>query len=251
MKTDIGKRIRQLRRAAKLTQEQLAERMSMESNEKITRGAVGNWELGGGISTENLLALARIFNASVEWIADGVGSPHIQQIEPKQVHSVLTGKPLDESLIHKTSLGERAPHETNARLGGSVAIDHMVKAYGHAMGGKDGEFVLNGNEITEILAPASLRGVPDAYAVFVAGDSMEPRYFAGEAVFVNPRLPVRKGDFVVAQIMGREGEPPLAYIKRFVSMNDKLRLSQYNPEKFLTFDRAKVVSVHRIITWGG
>ena len=99
MKTNIGNRIRELRRTAKLTQEQLAERMSLESNEKITRGAVGNWELGGGISTENLLALARIFNARVEWITQG---------------------------------------------GGSVAIDHVVKAYGHAMGGKDGEFILNG-----------------------------------------------------------------------------------------------------------
>lgn len=119
------------------------------------------------------------------------------------------------------------------------------------MGGRDGEFVLNGNEITEILAPASLRGVKDAYAVFVAGDSMEPRYFAGEAVFVNPRLPVRKGDFVVAQIQSRDGDPPLAFIKRFVSMSDKkLRVAQYNPEKTMEFDRAKVVSIHRIIRWG-
>src|SRR5262249_26816986 len=61
-----------------------------------------------------------------------------------------------------------------------------IPVYGHAMGGKDGEFVLNGNQVSEVLAPPNLSHVPDAYAVYVVGDSMEPRYFAGETVFVNP-----------------------------------------------------------------
>src|SRR5262249_13016843 len=64
-----------------------------------------------------------------------------------------------------------------------------IPVYGHAMGGKDGGFILSGNQVSEVLAPPNLSHVPDAYAVYVVGDSMEPRYFAGEAVFVNPRLP--------------------------------------------------------------
>lgn len=139
----------------------------------------------------------------------------------------------------------------NAVMGQSVALDHRVPAYGQAMGGTDGEFVLNGNEITQVPAPASLRGVPEAYAVFVSGESMENRYFAGEVVFVNPRLPVRRGDFVVVQIASKEGDPPLGYVKRFVSMDELvLRLEQFKPEKRLEFPRAKVVSVHRIVMAG-
>jgi phage repressor protein C with HTH and peptisase S24 domain len=85
----------------------------------------------------------------------------------------------------------------------------------------------------------------------VVGTSMEPRYFAGEAVFVNPRLPVRVGDFVVAQIAADEGEPPLAYVKRYVGQNDKsIRLEQLNPGKKLTFATDRIVSIHRIVMSG-
>jgi phage repressor protein C with HTH and peptisase S24 domain len=80
---------------------------------------------------------------------------------------------------------------------------------------------------------------------------MEPRYFAGEAVFVNPRLPVRRGDFVVAQIAVDDGEPPHAYVKRFVARDARtLRLEQFNPKKTLAFPVARVISVHRIIMGG-
>jgi SOS-response transcriptional repressor LexA len=139
----------------------------------------------------------------------------------------------------------------NAGFGGTVKINTWIPVYGQAVGGKDGEFVLNGNEVSEVLAPASLSTVPNAYAVYVVGDSMEPRYFAGETVFVNPRLPISKGAFVVAQISGGEEEVPHAYVKRFVSQDARrLRLEQYNPKKVLEFPTSKVVTVHRIIMSG-
>jgi SOS-response transcriptional repressor LexA len=130
-------------------------------------------------------------------------------------------------------------------MAGSVPI------FGVARGGEDGKFVLNGNKIADILAPPKLASVPDAYAVYVVGDSMEPRYFSGEALFVHPRLPVRQGDFVVAQIAADEGEPPEAYVKRFISLDDKLlRLEQFNPRKIMKFPARRVVSLHRIIMAG-
>src|SRR5262249_62124083 len=108
-----------------------------------------------------------------------------------------------------------------------------------------------GNGSAVGLPPPSLEGVPDAYAVYVVGDSMEPRYFAGEAVFVNPRLPVRRGDFVVAQVAADESEPPHAYIKRFVAREARsLKLEQFNPRKTLEFPISRVISVHRIIMGG-
>jgi len=139
----------------------------------------------------------------------------------------------------------------NATLGGGVRIATWIPVYGHAVGGKDGEFILNGNKVTEVLAPASLSSIPDAYAVYVVGDSMEPRYFAGETVFVNPRLPISRGAFVVAQISAGADGAPHAYVKRFVSQDARrLRLEQYHPKKILEFPTAKVVSVHRIIMSG-
>jgi SOS-response transcriptional repressor LexA len=123
-----------------------------------------------------------------------------------------------------------------------------IPVYGHAVGGKDGEFVLSGNQVSEVLAPPTLLHVRDAYAVYVVGDTMEPRYFAGETVFVNPRQPISRGSFVVAQISKGEEPEPRAYVKRFLSKDGKrLRLEQYNPKKILEFPASTVVAIHRIV----
>lgn len=135
----------------------------------------------------------------------------------------------------------------NARMGGAVLLSHRIPVYGHAMGGKHGEFVLNGNQIADVLAPASLANVKDAYAVYIVGSSMEPRYSAGEVAFIHPGMPVKKGDYVVAQIATDENSAPLAFVKRFVSFDDRrLKLEQLNPKKTLEFPKAKVVSVHLV-----
>lgn len=127
-----------------------------------------------------------------------------------------------------------------------------IPVYGHAMGGKDGAFPFNGVKIEDVLAPPSLARVEGAYAVYVVGTSMEPRYFPSETVFVHPHLPAARGDFVVAQIRAStEGDPPLAYVKRFVSRDEqRLRLEQFQPEKILDFPASRVISVHRIILAG-
>jgi len=166
-----------------------------------------------------------------------------------RVAQILKIDERDLKIAGAKSLTPSAP--SNARIGGGVRIATWIPVYGQAVGGKDGEFILNGNQVTEVLAPASLSTVADAYAVYVVGDSMEPRYFAGETVFINPRLPVSRGAFVVSQIAGGDENVPHAYVKRFVSQDAKrLRLEQFNPRKFLDFPASKVVSVHRIILSG-
>ena len=95
-----------------------------------------------------------------------------------------------------------------------------------------------------------LRGVREAYGVYVVGESMEPRYFAGEVLYINPRVPIRRGDFVVAQIAHDEHMPPLAYVKRFVSNGETLKLEQFNPHEVLEFDATDVVSIHKVVMAG-
>jgi phage repressor protein C with HTH and peptisase S24 domain len=186
---------------------------------------------------------ARFFRVSLDWLIDGRGD-----------FRLAGGEARFATTLHPTADAAAAtplPAPRNAQLGGPARFADTIPAYGQAVGGKDGEFILNGNRIVDVLAPPSLQGVPDAYAVYVVGDSMEPRYFAGEAVFVNPRLPVRRGDFVVAQIAAEEGEPPHAYVKRFLAREARmLRLEQFNPKKTLEFPIARLVSVHRIIMGG-
>jgi phage repressor protein C with HTH and peptisase S24 domain len=130
-----------------------------------------------------------------------------------------------------------------------------LPVYGLARGGDDGRFVLNGQRVADVLCPPSLEHVPEAYAVFIHGESMEPRYYPGETAWVHPHLPVRAGDFVVAQIFAGEGEPPLGFVKRFVSRNSReLVLEQFNPpegqDRLMRFPASHVISVHRILFAG-
>lgn len=145
------------------------------------------------------------------------------------------------------------PAPRNARMATPVDLGRgsTVPLMGQGKAGQNGSFVLNGQRISDILAPPSLARVQGAYAVYVVGDCMSPRYEAGEVVFVDPNRPVTRGHFVVAQIAGQEGDPPYGYIKKFVSLDDRrLKLEQFNPRKFLTFPKGLVVSVHRIIMGG-
>lgn len=69
----VGERIKHLRKAAGLTQEQLASVLWEET--EVTRGAVGNWEHDKGISRDNLMAISRKFGVSLDWLANGAGGP--------------------------------------------------------------------------------------------------------------------------------------------------------------------------------
>lgn len=157
---------------------------------------------------------------------------------------------IDERILKESSSSSEFLR-VNVEHRGPPRVTTWIPVYGHAVGGKDGEFILSGNEVSEVLAPPNLSNIPDAYAVYVVGDSMEPRYFAGETVFVNPRLPISRGSFVVAQISGGQEPVPRAYVKRFVSQDlRRLRLEQYNPKKVLEFPVSTVVTVHRIVMSG-
>lgn len=223
---EIGKRLRSLREDRKLTQAQFASRLG------VTRGAVGNWERGLGIKFENIQTVATTFRVSVEWLASGKGQSYAPT--PKEA--------------------SKATEPANAIVGDRVREPFQyIPLYGHAVGGADGEYVLNGNKLDDIPAPPGLYASQDAYAVTVAGDSVEPRYYDGETVYVDPGHRVRRGDYVVAQIKhdAEDGSPPLAYIKRFIRHSDvELVLEQLNPAKELRFPHDRVVSVH-YIAFGG
>jgi phage repressor protein C with HTH and peptisase S24 domain len=150
----------------------------------------------------------------------------------------------------------RALAASNATVGGPVTLTRAkIPILGHSEAGMDGRFILNGQQLGDALTPPSLEGVRNAYAVYIHGTSMEPRFEPGEIVYVNPNRPVRSGQYVVAQLVDpAEGEDgtPFAFVKRFISMNGReLRLEQLNPpegeDRMLTFPRETVVSVHLIV----
>ncbi|MEZ2132521.1 MULTISPECIES: helix-turn-helix domain-containing protein [unclassified Sinorhizobium] len=129
----------------------------------------------------------------------------------------------------------------------------MLPVLGEAVGGDDGEFIFNGSVLDYVACPPSLVNVPNAYSVFIDGESMSPRYRPGEVVYVHPGKPARRGDDVIVQIRPRDddGAPPHGFVKEFVGWTgNKLVLHQHNPNQPVEFDRDQVVSVHPIVLAG-
>ncbi|MEM8838377.1 MAG: S24 family peptidase, partial [Pseudomonadota bacterium] len=125
-----------------------------------------------------------------------------------------------------------------------------IPLFGQVVGGIDGEFELNGNQLDDVLRPPNIT-TDDAYAVLVHGESMAPRFEDGEIAYIDPKRRVKKGDYVVAQIRNPDGDAPLAFIKRYLSWNSKeLILEQFNPAKELRFPHEEVVSVHFVAMSG-
>lgn len=127
----------------------------------------------------------------------------------------------------------------------------LIPVYGPARGGTEDRLEFS-EVIDHIPPPPKLAGVADAYVVYIAGESMEPRYFAGEGAFIHPRIPVRRDDFVVVQFYPAEDDQQSeGLVKQFVHWTlTKLVVRQFNPEKRIEIDKRRVKSVHRIVLAG-
>ena len=238
----LANRIKFVRKQAGLSQEKFAEALGTVEGVKVTRGAVGNWELDKGISRENLAAISERFGVALDWLQHGHG-------ELPQKNSAAASTPL--TAAPKFTIAPEI-YAQNARIGEPVRGFARIPIRGQGMDGKDGALSFNTDQnLGEVLAPPVLTDVPDAYAVYVIGDTMLERYRHGEVVYVHPYLPVREGDDCVIQISAEEGQKPIGYIKRFVSMDEhRVKVLQLNPRKTLTFPKNKVVAVHRIVMGG-
>jgi phage repressor protein C with HTH and peptisase S24 domain len=167
--------------------------------------------------------------------------------------TILFGSPQTEANADEESkFGSNVFELPNAVIRDKVVgLGRKIPVYGQAVGGIDGEFLMNGSVLYEVMAPPNLSNISGAYAVQVSGDSMYPRYEDGEVCFVDPKRRVKKGDYVIAQVRLEEHGPLLAYVKKFVRHNSsELILEQFNPAKELRFPASAVESVHYIALAG-
>jgi len=113
---------------------------------------------------------------------------------------------------------------------------------GAVKGGSEGFYFNEGEAKEFVLRPVGLQGVANAFALYVDGDSMEPRYFAGEMLYVNPNRPITKGCFVAIELADGQG-----LIKQFLRRSDDLIvLRQFNPPKDLRLAARDVKRLYRI-----
>ena len=119
--------------------------------------------------------------------------------------------------------------------------------YGAVQGGSVGFDITDVTEpIDAIDTPSWLSSVPDAYAVFVTGTSMTPRFNPREVVYVHPHRPYREGDCVVVQLAANGRTH--AIVKQFVEITDThVVLRQHNPDRELRHKLDEVSAIHTIV----
>ena len=112
-----------------------------------------------------------------------------------------------------------------------------------ARGGGDQEMFLEDGPIGYTPRPANLGGVRSAYAIYMVGDSMEPRYEPGWLLHVNPFKPPTRGRDVVVY-----KHDNAVLIKQFVGWEgDTLVLRQLNPPDTLRIARSEVRECHLVV----
>jgi phage repressor protein C with HTH and peptisase S24 domain len=112
-----------------------------------------------------------------------------------------------------------------------------------ARGGNDQQMFLGDGPIGYTPRPSNLAGVRDAYAIYMVGDSMEPRYMQGWLLHINPFKPPTRGRDVVVY-----KKDQAVLIKQFIGWNDDaLVLRQLNPEEALRIPRDEVVECHLVV----
>jgi hypothetical protein len=126
-----------------------------------------------------------------------------------------------------------------------------IELQGRGQGGDDGEIVLGGGPVGYADMPPSLEGVRGAFGVYIHGDSMVPRYFSGDIVFMNPVRPTNPGDFVLIEIQREDEDTSRGFVKRLVTKNQKeVVVEQYNPPKRIRFPRRLVKNIYYILRPG-
>lgn len=173
---------------------------------------------------DTLEKLAGVLDCSFEWLATGRGP-----LEPP------VDTPPDSGETPALPVRDQMPQD--------------VPVLGTAAGSLEGAFQLEqGLPIDHVRRPPGIATAVDVYAIYVAGDSMAPRFDEGELIYVSGKRPARPGDYVVVQTSEEDGEIT-AWCKRLVRRDTKsIVVEQFNPPKTFEISARAAIAVHRVLT---
>jgi phage repressor protein C with HTH and peptisase S24 domain len=193
-----------------------------------------------GLSASGLARRAGLdpttFNPSKRHMPDG----RARWPSTESLAKVLTATGADLSEFTALVLGARALPAA------ARPVSRRVPLIGFAQAGADGFFDDGGYPVGAGWDEVSLPEIadPNAYALEISGDSMEPVFRDGDLVIVSPNAPVRRGDRVVVRTRG--GEVMAKELQRRSARRVELRsLNPAHPS--YVFELAEVAWLHRIV----
>lgn len=114
-----------------------------------------------------------------------------------------------------------------------------------------GAFQLSSDVVEYVRRPPGLLGVRDAYALYVEGESMSPRFEPGDMIFVHPHRKALVGDYIVIQEPDHRTGETQAFVKRLVKVTPTvLRVKQFNPDATFDFAIRPGLVWHKVLTDG-
>jgi phage repressor protein C with HTH and peptisase S24 domain len=143
-------------------------------------------------------------------------------------------------------LRETAPNFLFGDIEPAAAIAESAATYIAEPGPASATVPLLGGDrtrVADVKAPPSLIGVKGAYALYAEDGSMEPRYFEGDMVYVNPVQPPRLNDFVVVRLAAGGN-----LIRRLIGRTEQgMTFERYNPGGLEQVERGTIRELHRIL----
>ena len=136
-----------------------------------------------------------------------------------------------------------------AAVGSILNLPTDVPVHGTSVSGGPGDFRFTGEVIAHTKRPPGTLTMTDILSLFVAGQTMSPRFEDGDLVYAQKVRPPKIGDDVIVELLPEEGsEHGPCYIKRLVNRtSDRIICRQFNPPQDDEFPLDMVKAVHRII----
>jgi hypothetical protein len=155
----------------------------------------------------------------------GVGSGAVMQLA-----GIESGQPVNQRR-------ETVPVRT-----GAPQVQRDLPVMGTVKGDGDGFLFVQGEAKEFVERPANLKGVFNALALYMDGEVMEPRYYAGELLYVNPNRPLTRNCFVAVELADGHG-----LIRQFVRRSeDEIVVRQFSPAKDQHLKAGNVRKIYRI-----
>lgn len=227
----FGSRLKEKREALGITQPQLAQMLN------VSKGAIGNWETDVNSPRATLLYdLFDILHCDANYLfQDETKALYKDEATPNEFENIikkyrtldLYGKNAVDSLLNIEYERCQVKEETYAYTPNNVrSIDYYRKL---ASAGS-GQVVFDDTVVERITIPDKPEYNRVAYAIGVNGRSMEPLYYDGDILLVEPTLDIQIGEIGIFIVDGE------SYVKKLgngelISLNtdyDNVPLTEYS-----------------------
>lgn len=186
--------------------------------------------------SDNMHTLAAYLGTTPEWLLYGTDRPGADIVGEEAVTQRVMASARDfrlQNLPRDVPVLGSVLGCTNGDLGMDVPVEtHMLDM---------------GDVISFVRRPQGIAGSRDAYALYVSGDSMAPRYESGDLIYINPARPAARGDDVVIQLTDGSDSVVTALVKRLVRKSaTEIEIEQFNPPRHIIIPMHRVRAIHRI-----